>query len=118
MAGAQHNECGGLHPKRAWSFRMSRASLPPLARQTEPLRAALVRRAAGSHFTRLARWRNLGTRAAAVPCDAGRMATVRDDLAAKVYEAGRMTVADPRYEGLHGEIDRLCDELAMLERAT
>jgi hypothetical protein len=42
---------------------------------------------------------------------------VRDDLARKIHEAGRMTVADPDYGPLHGEIDGLLDELAMLERA-
>ena len=43
-------------------------------------------------------------------------AEVKADLARKVHEAGRMTVKDADYEAVHAELDRLCEELAMLER--
>jgi hypothetical protein len=42
---------------------------------------------------------------------------VRADLARALHRAGRMTVVDEEYPDVHGELDRLCEELAMLERA-
>lgn len=41
---------------------------------------------------------------------------VRADIARKLHQAGRMSVVDPDYAAVHADLDRLCEELAMLER--